>query len=727
MLASVHGDNPLGPPHVQRTLPAWLRLSLLGLLLLAFGLRLQELTRQDIWWDEARNIDVALRPFWQIASAPELDIQPPVYYWLLHAWSGLFGVTLGQPPHAIAFFSRLLSACAGVAGVALLFPLARGTLPPHRFLPAGDAKGAAAWAAPLRGSLPSDLGGLFGVLLGAFSAFWLAESQEARMYTLGFALAAAAAVVLLRYVAAQDQDPLRSVRADLPRLGAFVLLSTAALLTHYNMVFVLVAWYAWWVAWSLLRRDRWRRIAILAGCGVAMTILSLPMLPIVLRQVPGYENPNIAIVTGGEYLRQNWQAYLGGYAFDLAPAWGSAPIWLWLVLALSVGGLVIAAYAIMRSPETSLARFTFLLAWLFGALALYYVAVLDRNAFNVRYASFVTPALYALIGVALGAYGWWSRLLPAAAALLLLWGLVPSLQADLYDSRIDREHTGEVSAWLKANTGAGDVILVDQKYPFGFYWQPFPLDPTVPNAPRAREHGDDPGAGAANAAETAAARYLFVDINTIDQRLSEWTGDARRVFWLRWFESDTDPRKAVPFLLDKYGRFGGEQLFQGYALQWWDMQPPTDFVLAPNLSEARYAFGPGLETTAVSLPDAPVQAGDELGVVIRWQRSGESVAAGERPLKARVALYDAAGARLVQADERLLNDRHRAPSEWGPGDQPLNVYSLPLPADLPPGTYSLGLLVYDADTLEPLTLLDAAGNPAGQEATLGSVEIEKPS
>jgi hypothetical protein len=96
----------------------------------------------------------------------------------------------------------------------------------------------------------------------------------------------------------------------------------------------------------------------------------------------------------------------------------------------------------------------------------------------------------------------------------------------------------------------------------------------------------------------------------------------------------------------------------------------------------------------------------------------------DRPLKARVALYDANNTRLVQADERLLNDRHLTPPQWQPGDQPLNVYMLPLPADLAPGTYILRLLVYDADTLEPLTLVDDAGNPAGQEATLGTVKIE---
>ena len=37
--------------------------------------------------------------------------------------------------------------------------------------------------------------------------------------------------------------------------------------------------------------------------------------------------------------------------------------------------------------------------------------------------------------------------------------------------------------------------------------------------------------------------------------------------------------------------------------------------------------------------------------------------------------------------------------------------------------YSLGLLVYDAETLEPLTLVDEAGNAAGVEAFIGTVEI----
>jgi mannosyltransferase len=132
-------------------------------------------------------------------------------------------------------------------------------------------------------------------------------------------------------------------------------------------------------------------------------------------------------------------------------------------------------------------------------------------------------------------------------------------------------------------------------------------------------------------------------------------------------------------------------------------------------------FDQAVQVVESSLPAAPLRPGDPLPVALRWQRvPGGAV---DRPLKARVALYDDAGNRLAQGDERLLNDRHRAPDQWQPEDRPLNVYRLSVPADLAPGRYSVRVLVYDADSLEPLTWIDAAGNPAGIEPEVGLVEV----
>jgi hypothetical protein len=366
-----------------------------------------------------------------------------------------------------------------------------------------------------------------------------------------------------------------------------------------------------------------------------------------------------------------------------------------------LGGALLATRA--AGPRAAL--LTFLWAWLVGCLALYYVAVLDRGAFNVRYSSFVTPALYALLGIGLAAWARWGRPLAvvAGAATLALWPR--AIYADLYDPRFAREDIAGVARWLNDQTGPDDVILVDQKYPFGSYYRRYAIDPqATPSGP-----------------EAAAARYLFVDINTVDQVLSDWAGQASRVYWLQWYESDTDPRRAVPFLLDQVGRRGGEQEFRGYSIDWWELNPPNRFVLAPDLKSMTVAFPPAVQTVEASLPAHALPPGAPLPVVIRWQRTPGGTLA--RPLKARVALYDAAGARLVQSDQRLLNDRHLLPAEWHASDRPLNVYLLETPPDLPPGEYSLGLLVYDAETLEPLGMVDAAGNPAGVEATLGAVQI----
>ena len=710
-----------------RPRPLWLRSGLLLLLLLAFALRLHDLTRQDIWWDEARNIDVALRPFGQIAVAPELDIHPPFYFWLLHFWSRLAGIVMGQPPAVIAFVTRYLSVFWGVIGVALLYPLARTASGRTRH----DSDESASAPASRQASV-MQTAGLFALTIGSLSPFWLAESQETRMYTLGFALLAGAAVAWSkgqaaggreqaasgrwqgaggrwqvaggkeqgaggrRQVAGQSpnlpisQSPIFNLQSLFPTPYSllFTLLSALALLTHYNAVFILAAWYMGWGAWALLQPDRWRRMAILLASGLLMTLLVAPVAPIALRQIPEYANPNLRVPTLIQYLVENARAYVGGYAFDAADV--QQRIRLWLALFLPVPGLFLA---LRRRSERNVSA---LLVWLLGGLALYYIAVLDRGAFNVRYSSFVTPALYALMGIGLAALGSRRRSLAVAGVALVLVTPITGVYADFTDTRFARENISGVTDWLRANAGPDDVIFVDQKYPFGFYYQRYAIDPDV-----------EP-----TGVEAAPARYLFVDINAIDGRLNEWAADAAAVYWVQWFESDTDPRRAVPFLLDQAGAEAGEKTFQGYVIEWWELEPPNHFELAHTFVTARYAWPPAVETVELAVPAAPVAPGDVAPVVIRWQRASDEPAG--RPLKARVALYDADGGRKVQADERILNDRHLMPDEWSLTDQPLNVYRLQISPDLPSGAYELRLLVYDADTLEAI----------GPEEMIGYIKIE---
>lgn len=651
--------------------PTWARWWLIMLLLAGFSLRLWALDHQDIWWDEARNIDVALRPFLRVATAPELDIHPPLYFWMLHGWARLVDIEMGMDPATLAFATRLLSVFAGVAGVALTYRVAG--------LAAGPGAGALA------------------ALLAACSPFWLAESQETRMYTVAFGWLLAASLAF--WAAERSHD-----RALRPR-ALFVVASAAALLTHYNAAFVLAAWYLWWLAWALLSPARqgtaWQALRPWLFSGLATALLVLPIAPIALRQIPGYANPNLVVPSLGAYLRQNWQAYLGGYAFDAGWLGGRASLWLWGSALLGLGGALVATGYLRRQAGV----ISFLWAWLVGSLAFYYIAVIDRGAFNVRYSSFVTPALYPLIGIGLAV---WARLWRPLALLAAVWtvGLWPqAIHADLWDARFAREDVSGLTQWLRGQAGPDDLILVDQKYPFGFYYGRYAVDPSQTPT------GD----------EAAPARYLFVDINTVDQRLTEWAADAQHLYWVQWFESDTDPRRAVPFLLDQAGTRAGEQDFRGYSVDWWALTPPNEFHLADGLTPLTVQFFPAVQTVEMSAPDTPVALGAPIPVVIRWQRiPGGAVA---RPLKARVALYNASGERVAQADERLLNDRHLLPAEWAEQDRPLNVYLLETGLDWPPGEYAIGLLVYDADTLEPLSAADASGAASGVEVTLAQITL----
>lgn len=83
-----------------------------------------------------------------------------------------------------------------------------------------------------------------------------------------------------------------------------------------------------------------------------------------------------------------------------------------------------------------------------------------------------------------------------------------------------------------------------------------------------------------------------------------------------------------------------------------------------------------------------------------------------------VHLVDAAG-RL-----RSQHDGSGFPTaSWRPGDLVLSRFLLPLPADLPPGRYTAVAGMYTYPAVEGVSYLDAAGNPAGQMVTLGTVSV----
>ena len=623
------------------------------ILLGAWTLYLQRLDAQDIWWDEARNIEVATRSLSQIAGAPELDIHPPLYFYGLHLWTSLLGTT--------AFATRLFSACFGLLAAALTYRLARGLAP----------------------GTTGRLSGLLALGLAAFSPFLLAEAQETRMYTFAWTLLAAGALTVWQAVQA------RSKRGAWLWWLAFAVLSAASLLAHYATALILATWALWLLAWALRGPDRLARLGTLALVGLATLLLCLPALLTAMRQIPGYQNPNLTLPGVGDYLGQLARAFtLGEYGPSAAWTWGR---WLWLLLPLGGAMLALCEQALaLREPHRR-SNLALLLLWLFGGLAVYYLLLTRQSAFNPRYISFALPALWALAGWALTG---WRRLfkpLPWILAVVLLAVSIPSLHADLTDPQYYHVDTRGVVSWLQDYATTKDIVLVDQRYPFGFYWQRWDSS----------AHGLPP----AEPADQPPAQYLFVDLNQVDERLTELAGDAHRVYWVTWFESDIDPRGSVPALLDTHGERLGEQDFRGYKVRWWQLQPPTQFNTAQEFQTLNLHFESGITLLEGDWQGrlTPAAAGRPALVTLHWRADGPT----SRPLKVSLRLRDGDGAMLAQDDRVLLNDRHLRTTSWQPGETALAVYTLALPPEL--GTYGLTLVLYDEESLEAVGQRDGSG------------------
>ena len=299
----------------------------------------------------------------------------------------------------------------------------------------------------------------------------------------------------------------------------------------------------------------------------------------------------------------------------------------------------------------------------------------------------------------------------ALAALALIVILAPGLLGDLFEPRFFREDTRGLVTWLKQNTDPSrDLILVDQRYPFGFYYERWNNTPD-----------GSPPAGPPN---LAPAQYLFVDINTVAERLTDLAKGRDRVFWVRWFESDTDPRGAVPFLLEKFGTLTGERAFRGFDVASYQITPDTQFELAPGLNDAAVDFGNQVQLAgavfgggASGVTDKATAADDGIWAVLKWAQ----LPAAAQPLKVTVVLEDSDGVVVGRDDRLILNDRHLAPPEWDKADRPLGVYWVRPDPATPPGTYTLKLAVYDPATLAqlPASGLDAAGS----FVTLGQVQL----
>ncbi len=219
---------------------------LLIIILLATVLRLYGLGRMALWGDEACMVYLCMESPGQIVSAlasadrPDVDVAPPVYFILLHAWMTL----LGNSVYAFRGFSVVF----GILTVWAVYGLGSRLFNPKV--------------------------GLLSALLAAVHPFQVWYSQEGRMYSLAAFLSALSMYLL----AGALQTPLKRSRWAL-----FAICGLTLLYTQYYGALLLTALVIY-AGLHILKMTAHKKTAAISMSSVVVfwTIGFLPWLPVLL-------------------------------------------------------------------------------------------------------------------------------------------------------------------------------------------------------------------------------------------------------------------------------------------------------------------------------------------------------------------------------------------------------------------------------------------------------------
>ncbi len=410
------------------------RFCLLGALLAGLALRVLRLTFQPLWWDEGYSVWFAGHSLPEMVRLTSLDIHPPLYYALLHGWTGIFGMS----PVAL----RLMSVAVGLLTLPLAYRL-----------------GMELWG-------PRE--GCIAAWIVAAAPFHVYYSQEVRMYGLVTLLGMGAALFAWRYFEG---------RGKLWTLVWYTLFALASLYTQYYAAFVWLTLAAYgYLVLDGRRRTRWT----VAQAGVLLAYV--PWLVYALPRLIPYVRGKVVLdadrpLGPGAYLARHLAAFaighLDGPLHSLWPL-GLLPWFLLLIL--------------LRRRDRSAG---FVASVLGVSLVLGFLVNLKfpfAPVHGERLLLLAAPFAWLLLSRAISAISHKERMAALAAVFAIsavgLWALytVPRYPKDDYRPLVAR---------IQEQAAPGDVIFCIYPWQVGYWWS-YGSRPDVVAVPTAdASWGDD--------------------------------------------------------------------------------------------------------------------------------------------------------------------------------------------------------------------------------------------
>ncbi len=672
----------------------FVRLWLILVLLLAFGLRLYRIQSPSLWNDEGTSIALAERDLAAITQGAANDIHPPLYYYLLHFWIGLFGKS--------ELAVRGLSAALGTWLVLCTFAVGR------RVTNRAQENGAA------------DAVGLLAAFFAAVSPFQVYYSQETRMYALSALLAAQSTFFLLRLLSGRSFRR----RGRLASFAAYFVSTSLLLYTHYFAATLLIAHnlaFLYW--WLLTPRDR----------GV-LGEPSAERLPAALRwialqaAIAALFAPWLRLVSGqlGRWPAISEPLHLGTWLADLLRVFSlglsveprASPVLLGFGLLLLAG---LAAPFVRTQDEgpdrgnsiQALVPHCVCLLHLFVPALAMYLLSLSRPMYDPKFLLLCTPAFCTLLalgttGLSTGIEHLWrcvtrhAVVTPGTSMRLLsaitLAGFVAipsgrSLQAYYFDTRYARDNYRGIAQYIQAMERDSDAILINapgQVDTFAYYYQ-------------------------GNLPLYLLPRQRPLDEAKTEADLADMIQNRERIFAVLWATDESDPNRFIEGWLDQHGYkamdswYGNVRLVV-YALPMLPAPGVIEHSLQANLGDQVGLLG-------YNLPTPEVMPGDIVQLTLFWQ----ALVPMQQRYKVFTHILDAHGHMVGQRDAEPGGGA-KITTVWKQGEQVVDNYGLPILPGTPPGEYVVEIGMYNLETGQRLPIIEG-GQAVNDHILLGSVRI----
>jgi len=626
-------------------------------LALAVFLRFYLLDGQSFWNDEGNSARIAERSLQLITEGAAGDIHPPLYYYLLHVWRGLFGSS--------EFALRSLSAVLGVLVVGLTFLIGR------RVFSAGV--------------------GLLAAFVAAINPFQIYYSQEARMYMLLAVISAAATFFLLRLL--EDW----SIRDGGSRIGdqgsrrfssfldhcSLIIFYVLGLYTHYAFPFVLVTHFFIVLAWTLVTRARWQHFIVWIGLVAAAGVLFLPWLPTAIRQITTWPSARAAI-DGGQMLLDTLRLYVAGPTLPTAEA----------TIAILVCGLFILiglwnpiGFDERRAQAHDVLPYSIrlgsiMLWWLVPIALIFFFGLFKEsylkffivgsaafclllargisNAWGIGRGALALPR--ELAGQPLASWAW-SMVVLALCAVIA----VPTFNAlrnYYFEPAYARDDYRSIARQILKLQRADDAVILDSANQWEVFTYYYPDGPNVYPLPKQRP----------------------LDQAAVHADLADIAAKHPRVFVLYWGDGEADPQRVIESWLDAHAYKAAEQWIN--SIRFATYAVPARLSNEPDV-KSDAGFGEHITLDGYTLSTPQLEPGDILQLDLFWRT--------DAPLRERYIVFvhvlDQNGQIVAQTD-REPGGGQQPTTNWESNKSIVDRYGVSIPEDAAPGTYAIQVGLY---------------------------------